>query len=72
LLKKFKEWVEEKVKRRRKMKEENIIRIKQLDQHIMSIPIIKKYLTFFQAEDGIRDIGVTGVQTCCSSDLLYR
>src|SRR3712207_6416520 len=27
-------------------------------------------LFFFQAEDGIRDIGVTGVQTCCSSDLL--
>src|SRR3712207_8368238 len=26
-----------------------------------------KYLFFFQAEDGIRDIGVTGVQ--CSSDL---
>src|SRR3712207_1890654 len=25
---------------------------------------------FFQAEDGIRDIGVTGVQTVCSSDLL--
>src|SRR3712207_2889113 len=24
---------------------------------------------FFQAEDGIRDIGVTGVQTLCSSDL---
>src|SRR3712207_7646739 len=27
-------------------------------------------LFFFQAEDGIRDIGVTGVQTCASSDLL--
>src|SRR3712207_209323 len=24
---------------------------------------------FFQAEDGIRDIGVTGVQTCAPSDL---
>src|SRR3712207_7399280 len=24
---------------------------------------------FFQAEDGIRDIGVTGVQTCALSDL---
>src|SRR5438445_7942702 len=23
-----------------------------------------RYLFFFQAEDGIRDIGVTGVQTC--------
>src|SRR3712207_7402038 len=27
---------------------------------------------FFQAEDGIRDIGVTGVQTCGSSDLQLR
>src|SRR5258707_4369940 len=26
-------------------------------------------LFFYQAEDGIRDIGVTGVQTCGSSDL---
>src|SRR3712207_8068194 len=25
---------------------------------------------FFQAEDGIRDIGVTGVQDVCSSDLI--
>src|SRR2546427_2069768 len=25
---------------------------------------------FFQAEDGIRDLTVTGVQTVCSSDLL--
>src|ERR1017187_742118 len=25
---------------------------------------------FFQAEDGIRDTSVTGVQTCCSSDLI--
>ena len=24
----------------------------------------KKFFFFFQAEDGIRDIGVTGVQTC--------
>src|SRR3712207_7394219 len=27
------------------------------------------YFFFFQAEDGIRDIGVTGVQTCALSDL---
>src|SRR5258707_9229928 len=27
------------------------------------------FFFFFQAEDGIRDIGVTGVQTVCSSDL---
>src|SRR3712207_7179550 len=26
---------------------------------------------FFQAEDGIRDIGVTGVQDVCSSDLVH-
>src|SRR5207302_3733565 len=28
------------------------------------------FFFFFQAEDGIRDFHVTGVQTCCSSDLL--
>src|SRR5438309_3932320 len=27
------------------------------------------FFFFFQAEDGIRDGTVTGVQTCCSSDL---
>src|SRR3989449_2076689 len=27
------------------------------------------FFFFFQAEDGIRDVAVTGVQTCCSSDL---
>src|SRR3712207_9406192 len=26
--------------------------------------IVRDYFFFFQAEDGIRDIGVTGVQTC--------
>ena len=26
---------------------------------------------FFQAEDGIRDIGVTGVQTCALPILIY-
>src|SRR6478736_4807892 len=30
------------------------------------------YFFFFQAEDGIRDLTVTGVQTCCSSDLRSR
>src|SRR2546428_10637227 len=29
-------------------------------------------LFFFQAEDGIRDLIVTGVQTCGSSDLVMR
>src|SRR5258707_3240640 len=29
------------------------------------------YLIFFQAEDGIRDIGVTGVQTCALPILRY-
>jgi len=28
------------------------------------------FFFFFQAEDGIRDIGVTGVQDVCSSDLI--
>src|SRR3712207_8939244 len=45
----------------------------QLDQgaHLASVPYILEHLSFcnaffffFQAEDGIRDIGVTGVQTC--------
>ena len=35
------------------------------------------FVFFFQAEDGIRDIGVTGVQTCalpicCSNGFLFR
>src|SRR5438445_7554840 len=30
------------------------------------------YFFFFQAEDGIRDIGVTGVQTCALPILLRR
>ena len=29
------------------------------------------FFFFFQAEDGIRDRDVTGVQTVCSSDLYY-
>src|SRR3712207_2350802 len=40
---------------------------------------MKVYVFFFQAEDGIRDIGVTGVQTCalpilvaCSTSLSER
>src|SRR3712207_7290974 len=32
----------------------------------------KKWFFFFQAEDGIRDIGVTGVQTCALPILLQR
>src|SRR6266436_1918707 len=30
------------------------------------------FFFFFQAEDGIRDVAVTGVQTVCSSDLLWH
>src|SRR3712207_7089206 len=30
----------------------------------MAEPVVDCVLFFFQAEDGIRDIGVTGVQTC--------
>ena len=30
-----------------------------------------EYVFFFQAEDGIRDIGVTGVQTC-ALPILFR
>src|SRR5215204_7400365 len=35
----------------------------------MKINIVISFFFFFQAEDGIRDHCVTGVQTCCSSDL---
>src|SRR2546422_6620542 len=30
----------------------------------MTFPILAPFLFFFQAEDGIRDVAVTGVQTC--------
>ena len=30
---------------------------------------LRGFIFFFQAEDGIRDRDVTGVQTLCSSDL---
>src|SRR3712207_8654369 len=30
----------------------------------ISDSLLSLYIFFFQAEDGIRDIGVTGVQTC--------
>src|SRR3712207_2857109 len=33
-------------------------------EHVLEIVILCGVLFFFQAEDGIRDIGVTGVQTC--------
>src|SRR6267378_6046839 len=36
-----------------------------------ALPAASTGLFFFQAEDGIRDLYVTGVQTVCSSDL-YR
>src|SRR3712207_1964497 len=32
----------------------------------------QEHIFFFQAEDGIRDIGVTGVQTCALPILLHR
>src|SRR3712207_6922689 len=31
---------------------------------MLDCPLITHQFFFFQAEDGIRDIGVTGVQTC--------
>src|SRR5690606_39990411 len=34
--------------------------------------IVLFFVFFFQAEDGIRDFHVTGVQTCCSSDLTFN
>src|SRR2546427_5644918 len=33
---------------------------------------ILNFIFFFQAEDGIRDLTVTGVQTVCSSDLVEQ
>ena len=33
--------------------------------------IVSIFFFFFQAEDGIRDSPVTGVQTCASSDLAF-
>src|SRR3712207_4551511 len=35
-----------------------------VDEEQSPSPCVVKQLFFFQAEDGIRDIGVTGVQTC--------
>src|SRR5258707_10434187 len=39
-----------------------------IDEHILicyvEVIVNRQFLFFFQAEDGIRDIGVTGVQTC--------
>ena len=35
-----------------------------VDSGVTSITILKKKHFFFQAEDGIRDYKVTGVQTC--------
>src|SRR3712207_7500237 len=40
---------------------------------VMYISLFLHFFFFFQAEDGIRDIGVTGVQTCALpiSDMIY-
>src|SRR2546422_3467073 len=38
---------------------------------IMEIHVIKNFF-FFQAEDGIRDVAVTGVQTCALPIWLFR
>src|SRR5438445_263187 len=35
-----------------------------INERILVIILLLHFLFFFQAEDGIRDIGVTGVQTC--------
>src|SRR3712207_8946655 len=35
-----------------------------MDSRIVKYKEMFRYIFFFQAEDGIRDIGVTGVQTC--------
>src|SRR2546429_4603833 len=33
-------------------------------EHTPTLPCVLHYFFFFQAEDGIRDVAVTGVQTC--------
>src|SRR3712207_7796688 len=42
----------------------------------MKFAMMSLFFFFFQAEDGIRDIGVTGVQTCalpiCAMDLVRK
>ena len=40
--------------------------MKEVEYRLFNFKIINLYsfFFFFQAEDGIRDIGVTGVQTC--------
>src|SRR3712207_659802 len=38
--------------------------MKTHEQMVGIIETVDSYFFFFQAEDGIRDIGVTGVQTC--------
>src|SRR3712207_7869090 len=39
---------------------------------MLAITMMELFIIFFQAEDGIRDIGVTGVQTCALPILLAR
>src|SRR5258707_1387289 len=41
-----------------------IYQLKQRDEAKSMIILLDTDIIFFQAEDGIRDIGVTGVQTC--------
>src|SRR2546429_2808655 len=36
----------------------------RLERHAEEVVIARAYVFFFQAEDGIRDVAVTGVQTC--------
>src|SRR2546429_1298292 len=33
-------------------------------KHRLNLPVLRVLIFFFQAEDGIRDVAVTGVQTC--------
>src|SRR3712207_7671146 len=43
---------------------EHEVSLERLEQPLRLVPVAAAYEFFFQAEAGIRDIGVTGVQTC--------
>ena len=42
----------------------DIVSLRELDDHLVNLCMISVNIFFFQAEDGIRDWSVTGVQTC--------
>src|SRR5437762_4666089 len=51
---------------------EGLITTDRLDKEFKRKWVFTKFLFFFQAEDGIRDTSVTGVQTCALPISLER